>query len=225
MGSCKHNSDFSKPKSPMKIIEALQWRYATKKFDPEKVVGDETVTALLEAANLTATSYGLQPFKFVVIQNQKLQDQLITSSYGQRQVADASHVIVIASRTDVDPDYISEYVDLVESERGLGEGSMDQYKEVMTGAITGMSDETRQNWAAKQAYIALGTLLAACAALGVDACPMEGFVPNEYNEILGLSKLKLDATVVVPIGYRADDDQTQEQKKVRRPLSDMVIEL
>ena len=207
----------------MKIIEALRWRYATKKFDPEQVVSDEMVAALLEAANLSATSYGLQPFKFVVIQNQELQDQLVTSSYGQSQVSDASHVIVIASRTDIDAAYISDYVDLVEAQRELGGDALDDYKAVMTGAITRMSDEELRNWAAKQAYLTLGTLLAACAALGIDACPMEGFVPNEYNEILGLNELNLDATVVIPVGYRADDDTTQQQKKVRRPLSDMVI--
>ena len=207
----------------MKIIEALRWRYATKKFDPEQVVSDEMVAALLEAANLSATSYGLQPFKFVVIQNQELQNQLVTSSYGQSQVSDASHVIVIASRTDIDAAYISDYVDLVEAQRELGGDVLDDYKVVMTGAITRMSDDELRNWAAKQAYLTLGTLLAACAALGIDACPMEGFVPTEYNEILGLNELNLDATVVIPVGYRADDDTTQQQKKVRRPLSDMVI--
>ena len=207
----------------MKIIEALRWRYATKKFAPDKVVDDKTVAALLEAANLSATSYGLQPFKLVVIQNQELQDRLVPSSYGQTQVSEASHVIVIASRTDIDSAYISEYVDLVEAERNLGGDALDDYKSVMTRAITGMSDEALRNWAANQAYLTLGTLLAACATLGIDACPMEGFVPEEYNNILGLSELNLDATLVVPIGYRDDNDETQEQKKVRRPLSDMVI--
>ncbi|MFT5304194.1 MAG: nitroreductase/dihydropteridine reductase, partial [Mariniblastus sp.] len=101
----------------MNITESLEWRYATKKFDPTKTLDESTVTELLQAANLTATSYGLQPFKLVLIKNQPLQEQLVTSSYGQRQVADASHVIVVAARTDIDADYISQYVDFIESER------------------------------------------------------------------------------------------------------------
>jgi nitroreductase len=209
----------------MEFLEALRWRYATKKFDPEKVVSEQSVESLLEAANLSATSYGLQPFRFVVIRNQQLQDQLVAASYGQRQVADASHVIVIASRTDVDSDYISRYIDFVESERKLPPDALDDYKTVMTGSVTAMSDEQRKHWAAKQVYLALGTLLAVCGAMKIDACPMEGFVPGEYNEILGLSALNLDATVVLPIGHRAEDDENQHLKKIRQPLSDMIVRL
>ncbi len=209
----------------MNFTDALRWRYATKKFDPTKTVDEATVELLLEASNLTATSYGLQPFKLIVIQNQELQDQLITSSYGQRQVADASHVIVIAARTDVDADYISQYVDFIESERGLGAGTMDDYKAIMTGAVTGMSADAMGDWTAKQAYIVLGTLLAACAAEKIDACPMEGFVSTEYNEILNLAQHNLSAVVVVPIGYRSEDDINQNNKKVRRPLKAMVVRL
>lgn len=209
----------------MQLLDALRWRYATKKFDPEKVVSDQHVETLLEAANLSATSYGLQPFRFVVVRNQALQDQLVASSYGQRQVADASHVIVIASRTDVDADYISRYIDYVESERGMSADALDEYKSVMTGTITKMSAEGRATWAAKQVYLALGTLLAVCGALEIDACPMEGFVPREYNQILGLAEINLDATLVLPIGYRAKDDEAQNLKKIRQPLSDMVVRI
>ncbi len=209
----------------MNFTEALRWRYATKKFDPAKVVDEETVNLLLEAANLSATSYGLQPFKFVVIRNQEVQEQLVTSSYGQRQVADASHVIVIAARTDIDADYIGKYVDYIEAERELGAGSLDDYKDIMTGAVTGMPDDTMDQWTAKQAYIVLGTLLAACAVMKVDSCPMEGFVANEYDEILQLGEHELTAVVVIPIGVRADDDVNQNNKKVRRPLDDMVVRM
>ena len=209
----------------MNFTDAMRWRYATKKFDPGKSVDEDTVTDLLDATNLSATSYGLQPFKFVVIKNQQVQDQLVASSYGQRQVADASHVIVIAARTDVDADYISQYIDLVESERGLESGTMEDYKSTMTSVVTGMSDEAMQEWTAKQAYLALGTILAACAMLKIDACPMEGFVSSEYDEILKLSKLNLHAVIVVPIGYRAEDDINQSIKKVRRPLAEMVVRM
>lgn len=209
----------------MSFTEAMQWRYATKKFDPNQIVDEATVTQLLEATNLTATSYGLQPFKFVVIRNQPLQDQLVASSYGQRQVADASHVIVIAARTDVDAEYISQYIDLVESERGLAPGTMEDYKLTMTGTVTRMSPETMEQWTAKQAYLALGTILAACAMLKIDACPMEGFVSHEYNQLLGLGELNLNAVIAVPIGFRSSDDENQNAKKVRRPLSEMIVKI
>ena len=165
----------------MKFSDAMRWRYATKKFDPQRLLDETVVAELLDITNLTPTSYGLQPFKFVVLKNQEIQDKLIASSYGQRQVADASHVLVIAARTDVDASYIREYVAMVESQRNLEAGTMDEYCQVMIGSMTRMSPESLNHWAAKQAYIALGTVMAACAALQIDACPMEGFVPQEYK--------------------------------------------
>ena len=209
----------------MDLLESLQWRYATKKFDDQKRVDEATVKQLLDATNLAATSYGLQPFRFLVIQNQDLQNQLVASSYGQNQVAEASHVIVIAIRTDIDENYIKNYVALMESERGMPPGTLEQFQTVMIGSIVGMSDDKRKIWAEKQAYIALGTLLAACAVNEIDACPMEGFVPSEYNEMLGLAEKNLHATVVIPIGYRAEDDKYSSYKKIRRPMNEMLIEI
>lgn len=209
----------------MELIESLRWRYATKQFDAQRSLSEEQVQELLEATNLSATSYGLQPFKFLVLRDQAKQDQLVASSYGQTQVAQASHLIVIATRTDVDANYISEYVKLMESQRGLPEGALDQYKTVMTGSIASMDEKTMDVWATKQAYLALGTLLVACAAAKIDACPMEGFVAAEYDEFLGLPAMNLRAAVVIPIGYRAEDDKHQNYKKVRRKLSDIVVKL
>ena len=209
----------------MELLDSLRWRYATKQFDPERKLSEEQVTQLLEAANLTATSYGLQPFKFLVLQDQAKQDQLVASSYGQTQVAQASHVIVIATRTDVDADYVSDYVKLMESKRGIPEGTLDQYKLVMTGAITSMDEQAIEAWATKQAYLALSTLLVACAAAKIDACPMEGFVASEYDELLGLAAMNLHAAVVLPIGYRAAGDKYQSYKKVRRELDDIVVRI
>ena len=209
----------------MDLSAALRWRYATKKFDPDKVVPETIVDALLEAGNLSATSYGLQPFQFVVIRDQELQNKLVTSSYGQTQVAEASHVIVIATRTDVDESYINEFVSMMETQCNLATGKLDQYKNVMVGAIGSMSDENRSEWATKQAYIALGTMMAACGALEIDSCPMEGFVPAEYDELLNLPAKNLHAAVVLPIGYRSVDDTKQHQPKVRKPLSAMTVRL
>ena len=209
----------------MQLLDSLRWRYATKQFDPQRKLSEAQVTQLLEAANLTATSYGLQPFKFLVLQDQAKQDQLVASSYGQTQVAQASHVIVIATRTDVDAAYIGDYVKMMESQRGLPDGALDQYKAMMTGAVTSMDEQAIDIWATKQAYLALSTLLVACAAAKIDACPMEGFVASEYDEIFDLAEMNLHAAVVLPIGYRAADDKHQNYKKVRRELDDMVVKI
>lgn len=209
----------------MSLTSALRWRYATKKFDSTRVVPEAIVRTLLDAGNLTATSYGLQPFRLVVIQDRELQEKLVAASYGQRQVADASHVIVIATRTDVDEDYVSRYIKMTEQQRGLTPGTMESYKNVMIGRMTGMSEDHRMEWAARQAYLVLGTMLAACAALEIDSCPMEGFVPQEYDALLDLASKNLHASVVLPIGYRSDDDPAQFQEKVRKPLDQMVLRI
>lgn len=207
----------------MKLNDNLRWRYATKKFDPQKKLSPELVESILESANLTATSYGLQPYRFILLENRDLQEELVASSYGQRQVADASHVIIIAIRTDVDQEYIHSFIDLKEQQRELPAGSMADYGKQMVKSIMGMTQQQRLDWAGKQAYLAMGTLLVACAIHQVDACPMEGFVPQEYIEKLGLAERNLHAQLVLPIGYRADDDETQHLAKVRRSLEEMVI--
>ena len=207
----------------MNLSTALRWRYATKKFDAEKIVSEALIDALVDAANLAATSYGLQPFQFVIIHDQELQQKLVASSYGQRQVADASHVIVIATRTDVDDKYIHDYISMLEEQRELPLGSQEDYAKTVAQTMGRMSHQDRMEWAAKQAYIALGTLLAACAVLELDSCPMEGFIAEEYIELLDLGSQNLHAAVVLPVGYRADDDPAQHQAKVRRPLPEMVI--
>jgi nitroreductase len=209
----------------MSIIDSLRWRYATKKFDSSRVLTDAQVDDLLSAGNLTASSYGLQPFKLVVIRDQELQDKLVPHSYQQNQVAEASHVIVISIRTDVDADYIGRYTAFMENERGLPESALDQYKQMMLATVGKFSPEEMNKWSAKQAYIVLGTLLAAAAAMEIDTCPMEGFVPDKYDELLGLSQLNLKSTLVLPIGFRAEDDKNQYAKKIRQPMDEFVVKL
>lgn len=207
------------------IVSALNWRYATKKFDETRKVSDKNINTILNATNLSASSYGLQPYQFVIIEDKSIQEALVPASYNQPQVAQASHVIVLAARTDIDEAYIREYASYTETVRGLEKGSLDQYAGQMVGSITSMSQEQRIEWAAKQTYILLGTMLATCATLGIDTCPMEGFVPAQYNEILGLDKQNLHAALVVPIGYRADDDPNGQFAKVRLPLDEMVLKI
>ena len=207
------------------FVRALSWRYATKKFDPTKNVASEDIETILNATNLTASSYGLQPYQFLLIQDKSLQEKLIDASYGQNQVHDASAVLVFAIRTNISDDYIRQSAKETEVARGLKSGELDDYAGQMIGSIMGMDDDARKLWATKQAYIAMGTALASCAMLGVDACPMEGFVPDKYDEILDLAQKNLRSVLVLPIGYRADDDENGSYAKVRKPLSEMVVRM
>jgi len=209
----------------MNTLESLRWRYATKKFDAERSITDAQLTQLLEAGNLTASSYGLQPYKLLVIQNQDLQNQLVGHSYNQQQVADASHVIVIAVRTDVNADYIRAFANRIEKERGLEAGEMDVYRDTMLGTIGKLPAEELYQWGRRQAYILMGTLLAAAAEMQIDTCPMEGFVADEYDEVLDLKSQNLRSVLVLPVGYRSADDVTQHQKKIRQSLDEIVVRI
>jgi nitroreductase / dihydropteridine reductase len=209
----------------MNFNAMLRWRYATKKFDPDRSVDDAIVESILESGNLTASSYGLQPYQFVLLSDRKLREGLVASSYGQRQVVDSSHLIVIAIRTDVDESYIRNFTRLKELERNLPTGSMNSYAEMMMKSILAMDPDDRLQWAARQSYIALGTMMAACAVAQVDACPMEGFSSKDYNSKLDLPSRNLHAQLLLPIGYRSTEDETQHQAKVRRPFAESVIRL
>ncbi len=206
----------------MDIIESLKWRYATKKFDPSKSVSPDDLQTILEVGNLAATSYGLQPFQFVVVSDPAIRQQLVPFSYNQPQPAQASHVIVIAVRTDVDAEFIRESARFTEQVRDLEVGQLDGYAKQMIGAITSMNEQERLLWAQKQSYIVLANLMTACAVLKIDSCPMEGFIPAEYNRILDLDAKNLHASVVLPVGYRAGDDEQQGFAKVRKPLGEMT---
>ena len=207
------------------LKQNLRWRYAVKKFDNQKVVSESDLETILDAGNMTASSFGLQPYQFVVVKDQAIQDQLVAVSWDQHQVADASHVIVIAVRSDVDHDYINDFVAMMESQRDLPAGALDSYKDMILGSVGRMATDALHSWAAKQAYIVLGSMLATCADLQIDSCPMEGFLPAEYDKILGLDELNLNAVLVMPVGYRSKDDDYQHLKKVRKPLDEMVVRL
>jgi nitroreductase len=214
-----------RPEMGNALVRAMSWRYATKKFDPDRHVRPEDLETILNATNLSASSYGLQPFQFVVIQDKSLQEQLMPMSYNQPQVRDASAVIVFAVRTNVDEDYIRQSAKLTEEVRGLPPGTLNDYAKQMIGAIMSMDDEQRIAWASKQTYLLMGTALAACAMLGIDACPMEGFVADQYDEMLSLREKNLHTSLVLPIGYRAADDVNGNFAKVRHPLDEMVIRI
>ncbi|MFO7721069.1 MAG: NAD(P)H-dependent oxidoreductase [Gillisia sp.] len=208
----------------MKTIDALQWRYATKKFDASKILPEDKVEILKSAFNLTATSYGLQPIKLAVVHNKVIQSKLVGFSLNQKQVATASHVFIICIEREVNKKFIENYFNNVYKTRSTSKEILDPFKNFLIDDFEKKSVDEITNWAVNQAYLALGTLLTVCATEGIDACPMEGFEPEKYDELLGLDKMNLKSVLVLPVGYRASDDLFQNFKKVRRPLSDVIIE-
>lgn len=206
-------------------IESLKWRYATKKFDASKKVQKEALDILLESIQLTASSYGLQPYHIFVVTDIEIRKKLQPVSWGQTQIVDASHLIVLASKTQVDADWIDAYLKNVSETRNIPAEGLQQYAEFMKSKILAISKEEQENWAAKQNYLVLGNLLSAAANLKIDTCPMEGFEPEAYNEILGLTEKGLNATLVTAIGYRSAEDETQHYTKVRQPINELFTHI
>lgn len=209
----------------MDIIKKLEWRYAVKKFDPEKLLSEEKLDTLKQAFNLTATSYGLQPIKLLVVNNKALQQELVKFSYGQAQVAEASQVFVICIEKHIDKKFIHDYFARVQQIRNTSDEILDPFKGALIESFSKKEREEVRDWATNQAYLALGTLLTVCALEDIDACPMEGFQPKSYDELLGLDNLKLTSVLVLPVGYRATDDLFATLKKVRRDLDDSIIHI
>jgi nitroreductase len=204
------------------ILENLNWRYATKKFDATKKVSLENLETLTEVLRLTPSSYGLQPLKFLVIENPAIRAKLFEKSYGQAQVVDASHLIVMCAFNDVDDSHVEDYVQNIATVRELPVEQLAGFGQYMKQNLGYMDATQKKLWASKQAYIALGQFLHACADLKIDATPMEGFQPEGYDEVLGLKEKNLHAVLVCPIGYRSEEDQNQHLKKVRKAKSDII---
>ncbi|TDN81572.1 hypothetical protein DET49_12722 [Salegentibacter sp. 24] len=209
----------------MSNIKALQWRYATKKFNPEKILSDKKINILKEAFNLTATSYGLQPLKMVVVRNKGLQELLKSASWGQQQLNTASHVLVICIEKKIDKNFIEQYFRRVKYIRETPDEILDPFKNSLVNSFESKAEDEVHSWAINQAYLTLGTLLTVCASEEIDACPMEGFEPDKYDELLNLNAHNLKSVLALPVGYRAEDDMFSEFKKVRRPLNDIIIEV
>lgn len=209
----------------MSNIKALNWRYATKKFDRRKTLSEDKVEILKHTFNLTATSYGLQPLKMLVISNKILQKELRSYSYDQQQVDTASHVLVICIEKEVDEKFIKDYFKRVKHVRDTPEKIIKPFEEFLVGDFKKKAEEEIEAWAINQAYLALGTLLTVCATEEIDACPMEGFEPDKYDSALELKSKNLKSVLVLPVGYRAEDDMFSTFKKVRRPLNDVIIEI
>ena len=207
------------------ILEHLKWRYATKKFDDSKKLSEEKLNILKEAFNLTATSYGLQPLKLIVVGNDDLKKKLVPITMNQEQVANASHVLVLCVETKLDGNFIKDSFKRIENIRNTPRSILDPFESFLVDEFSKKPKSTIDTWMAKQAYIAMGNLLTVCALEGIDSCPIEGFEPEKYDQLLGLSEMGLQSVLVLPIGYRAKDDFFSTLKKVRRGVNEVVIEL
>ena len=207
----------------MQLLEDLRWRYATKRFDADRKLAEDDLRNLQEAVNLAATSFGLQPFRLVVVADPAVKEELRTASYNQPQLTECSHVFVFCAMTEMPPEQIDRYVDRIAEVRDVPREQLNDYANYMKGSVAGKSVDSIKAWNQRQAYIGLGTLLAAAAQLRIDSCPMEGFDAGEYDRILGLQDKGLTATVIAPVGYRSEEDATQHYAKVRVPLEEMVL--
>lgn len=204
-----------------KIIEDLNWRYATKKFDSTKKISDTELDIIKESLRLTPSSYGLQPLKFLIINDTTIRQELVAASYGQMQVADASHLIVICAVTSIQDIDVDAYVENVIETRNADVERVNRYGSFMKKTFSEFTEDEKLIWASKQAYIVLGQLLHTCANLRIDATPMEGFIAERYSEILNLSDKNLTPVLVCPIGYRHEDDSIQHESKVRKSIDEL----
>lgn len=207
------------------FIKNANWRYATKKFDTTKKVSAEDLESLKEAIRLSTSSYGLQPYKVFIIDNPELREQLQPAAWGQSQIVDASQLLVFANITDFGDAEIDSYLNNISETRGLSSEAIKGYGDFMKSKISTLSVDKRNIWTAKQTYLALGNLLNAAAELNIDVTPMEGFEPEKVNEILGLDKLGLNASLIATVGYRHEEDTTQHYVKVRKSNEELFINL
>lgn len=206
--------------TPAELLTALNWRYATKVFDPTKKIPDDVWAALEESLVLTPSSYGLQPWKFIIIQDKELREQLISHTWRQRQVVDCSHLVVMATRHTMSEVEIDANLTRIAEVRGGTPDALVGYRKMLTGTLE--QGYMTKDWAKMQAYIALGQFMVASALLGIDTCPMEGFVPEKYDEVLGLKDQGFTTAVLCPAGYRHADDRYASLPKVRFKTSDVI---
>lgn len=205
----------------MEIIDHLNWRYATKRFDPKRKVSAKEIEVLQEAVRLAPTAYGLQLFKVLVVANQEMKQKLKDASFGQRQLTESSHVMIFCNYLKMDGEFVDEYMKKKMRAENVSWESIAGYGDFIKGDLSARSQDDTFNWMVHQTYLAMGHLLSACASMQIDACPMEGFDSEKYDAILGLKKKNLHASVIVPVGYRASDDSVQFLPKVRKEREEL----
>ena len=211
------------PLNSAQVLEQLNWRYATKKFDPNKKIPDDVWKTLEQSLVLSPSSFGLQPWQFFVIRNPEIRQKLLEPSWGQKPVVDASHLVVFAIKKDIDTAYVDRYVQRMAEVQQTAPENLEGYANMVKGYLKEPPFPLDINkWSAKQVYLALGVFLSCAAMLEVDALPMEGFIPPKYDEILGLDSKGYSAVVQCAVGYRAEDDQHASDPKVRFPTDRVV---
>lgn len=203
------------------ILNAMNWRYATQVFDAEKRVSPEEMRAILEAARLAPSSFGIEPWKFLVIENPEVRAKLREVGFGQPKITDASHLVVVARRTDVREHITQELIERCAKQQGVDPSKLDGLKNMVEGSLAARSDAEVDTWVRSQTYIPLGIMIETAALLGIDAGPMEGFMPAGVDEVLGLKEKNLSATSMIAFGYRGEDSAAK-RPKVRRPFEEVV---
>ncbi|BDW93724.1 MULTISPECIES: NAD(P)H-dependent oxidoreductase [Flagellimonas] len=209
----------------MNLVENLKWRYATKKFDASKMVSKDELQKLKEAVQLSASSYGLQLYKVLIVSNKELKEKLKPAAWGQDQLTDASHIFVFCNYTERKNEHIDDYIRATSKIQDTPIEKLEGYSNLIKQSTSSKSDVEWQSWSQKQTYLALSNLLAACAELKIDSCPIEGFEPEKFNAILGLEEQGLNAAVIATVGYRSSEDHTQFRKKVRKPMEILFEEV
>jgi nitroreductase len=208
--------------TPESLLAALRWRYATKKFDPALKISNETWDAIEKSLILTPSSFGLQPWKFLVIQNAGVRSLLLNESWKQPQVTEASHYVVLTARTELDETDIDAWMSCMSEVQGSAPEALAPLKGMIQGFAQAMSQEARHAWNMRQVYIALGQLMASAAVIGVDACPMEGISAEGYDQILNLEGSGYATVVACALGYRAEDDKYARIPKARFNQSQVI---
>ncbi len=208
------------------LLEQLNWRYATKQFDPNRKINAQDWATLEDALQLTPSSGGLQPWKFVVVTDPAVRERLRAASYGQAQITDASHLVVFASKKNFNEANVDAHINRVARAQGISPEALAPLRGMLVGGIVqAMDEKSRDAWARNQVYIALGNLLTSAALLGIDACPMEGFDRAQYDQILGLSAQGLATAVIATVGYRLPGDKYAQAPKVRFPKNEVFVKV
>ena len=207
----------------MPNIDILQWRYATKKFDATKKIPQNVFQELLEALRLAPSSFGLQPWKFVVVRDEALRKELKAHSWNQPQITDASELVVLCALKNLDEAYVKDFVRQIAETHGVSPESLKDYEGMMLGFIKNQTAAQLTEWMKRQLYIALGFLMYAASEKRIDSCPMEGFDSKKYDEILKLGEQGLQSVVLCTLGYRAKDDAYASLKKVRLAPKEVLV--
>ena len=209
--------------NPKQLLEALSWRYATKVFDAAKKIPADVWAALEQSLVLTPTSYGMQPYQFLIVQDAAKRAALLPHSWGQKQVVDCSQFVVFTARTEMTDADVVKLIQRTSDLRGIPSEKLDFYRDmILSDVVNGPRGKVAHEWAARQSYIALGNIMTCAAVLGVDACPMEGLNPVEYDNILGLNGSGYKTVVACAFGYRAASDKYASLAKVRYAPTDLI---